>query len=206
MPDGHQRASHRSGRFGLQSQQKLDKPTGEHLTWYGKDVRLLGAGQVGNVCVERDTLLSGCGLCDGHGHTENGVGTELLLVLGAIKLVQESIDGGLVLDIDLLLDEGWGNGVVDVANSLGHTLTTPLGLVSIAELAGLVGASGCAGRDDGTVQAGLSDDVDLDGRVATRVVDGTGVDLGDSHGVDELRLHEVSFQWSGRFNCGIRGS
>jgi hypothetical protein len=161
---------------------------GESLTWNWENVGLLGASQVGDVCVERDTLLSCGGLCDGHGHTENGVRAELLLVLGAIKLVQESIDGGLVLDIDRLLDEGGRNDVVDVANGLGHTLTTPLGLVSIAELAGLVGASGRAGGDNGAVQAGLGDNVDLDGRVATRVVDGTGVDLGDSHDVDELML------------------
>ena len=32
-----------------------------------------------------------------------------------------------------------------------------------------------------TVQASLSDDVDLDGRVATRIVDVTSVNLGDRH-------------------------
>jgi hypothetical protein len=31
------------------------------------------------------------------------------------------------------------------------------------------------------VQAGLGDDIDLDGRVTARVVDGTSVDLGDRH-------------------------
>jgi len=36
--------------------------------------------------------------------------------------------------------------------------------------------------DNGTVQASLSDNVDLDGRVATRIVDGTRVDFGDGHG------------------------
>jgi len=122
------------------------------------------------VCVQRDTLLGSRGLCNGHGDTEDSVGTQLLLVLCAIELVQESIDGGLVLDVDLLLDEGWGNGVVDVGDSLGDTLTTPLGLVSIAEFAGLVRASGSAGRNDGTVQAGLSDDVNLNGWVALRVM------------------------------------
>ena len=136
------------------------------LTGYGKNVGLLGAGQVGDVCVERDALLGSGGLCDGHGDTEDGVGAELLLVLGSVELVQEGIDGGLVLDIDGLLDEGRGNGVVDVGDSLGHTLTTPLGLVAIAEFAGLVGASGGAGWDDGAVQTGLGDNVDLNGRVA----------------------------------------
>jgi hypothetical protein len=90
------------------------------------------------VCVERDTLLGSCGLCDGHGDTENGIGTQLLLVLCAIELVQEGIDSGLVLDVNLLLDESRGNGVVDVGNSLGDTLTAPLCLISIAEFAGFV--------------------------------------------------------------------
>jgi hypothetical protein len=139
--------------------------SGGCFTGYGKDVGLLGASQVGDVGVERDTLLGSCGLCDGHGDTEDGVGTQLLLVLCAIELVQEGIDGGLVLDIDLLLDEGRGDGVVDVGDSLGDTLAAPLGLVAIAKLAGLVGASGGAGRNDGTVQAGFGDDVDLDGWV-----------------------------------------
>ena len=31
------------------------------------------------------------------------------------------------------------------------------------------------------MEAGLGDDVDLDGGVTARVVDGTGVDLGDGH-------------------------
>lgn len=169
------------------------------LTGNGKDVGLLGASQVGDVSVERDTLLSGSGLCNGHGDTEDGVGTQLLLVLGAIELVQEGVDSGLVLDVDSLLDESGGNGVVHVGDSLGDTLAAPLGLVSIAEFASLVGASRGTGGDDGTVKAGLGDNVDLNGRVAllsvsevtesddgvtyTRVVDGAGVDLGDSHGV-----------------------
>jgi hypothetical protein len=143
----------------------VPKPEG-WLTGYRENVGLLGTSQVGDVCVERNTLLSGCGFCNGHGNTKNGVSTELLLVLGAIELVQESIDSGLVLDVDALLDQGRSDGVVDVANSLGDTLATPLGLVSIAEFAGLMGAGGGAGRDNGTVQAGLGDNVDLDGRVA----------------------------------------
>ena len=36
-------------------------------------------------------------------------------------------------------------------------------------------------RNDGPVQSGLGDEVDLDGGVASRVVDGAGVNLGDCH-------------------------
>ena len=130
-----------------------------------QNVRLLGAGQVGDVCVERDTLLGSRGLCDGHGDTENGVGAQLGLVLRAIELVEEIIYGGLVLDVELLLDEGGGDGVVDVADSLGDTLTIPFGLVSITEFAGLVRAGGGTRGHNGAVKAGLGDDVDLDGGV-----------------------------------------
>jgi hypothetical protein len=135
------------------------------LTGNGQNVGLLGTSQVGDVCVERDTLLGSRGLCDGHGDTEDGVGAQVGLVFGAIELVEESVYGGLVLDVELLLDEGRGNGVVDVADSLGDTLTTPLGLVSIAEFAGLVRAGGGTGGDNGAVKAGLGNDVDLDGGV-----------------------------------------
>jgi hypothetical protein len=169
------------------------EPTGN-----GQNVGLLGAGQVGDVSVERDTLLGSGGLSNGHGDTEDGVGAELGLVLGAIELVQESINGGLVLDVESLLDQSGGNLLVDVGDSLGHTLASPLGLVSIAEFAGLVRASGGTGGDDGAVKASLGDDVDLDGGVTletlagrraavramgtyTGVVDGTGVNLGDGH-------------------------
>lgn len=38
-----------------------------------------------------------------------------------------------------------------------------------------------AGGNDGTVEASLGDDVNLDGGVSTGVVDGAGEDLLDSH-------------------------
>lgn len=193
-----------------QSAQDLRAGFGGH-TGYGEDVGLLGASQVGDVCVERDTLLGSGGLCDGHGDTEDGVGAQVGLVCCAIELVEESVYGGLVLDVELLLDEGRGNGVVDVADSLGDTLATPLGLVAIAEFAGLVGAGRGTGGDNGAVEAGLGDNVDLDGGVTLaevnnkammgmarfaypRVVDGAGVDLCDGHGdcdAEEKSIGEI---------------
>jgi hypothetical protein len=87
----------------------------------GKNVGLLGAGKVADVGVERDTLLGGGGLGHSHGDAEDGVGTNLGLVGGTIELVKESINGGLVLDVKVLLDESGSNDLVDVGNSLGHT-------------------------------------------------------------------------------------
>lgn len=61
-------------------------------------------------------------------------------------------------------------------------LVDRLTLVTIAELASLVGARGGTGRHDCAVQPGFANEVDLYGRVTARVVHGTGVDLGDGHG------------------------
>lgn len=83
-------------------------------------------------------LLSGTSLGNGQRDTEDGVGAQLGLVGGAIKLDEEVINGLLVLDIDVLLDELRANDGVDVLNSLQDTLSLPLGLVSITELACLV--------------------------------------------------------------------
>ena len=71
--------------------------------------------------VEGNTLLSGTSLGNSQGDTEDSVGTELALVGGSIELVQELVDLGLVLNIDVLLDEGGANDVVDVLDGLEDT-------------------------------------------------------------------------------------
>ena len=123
----------------------------------GQNVGLLGASQVGDVSVERDTLLGGSGLSNGHGDTEDGVGTELGLVGGTVKLDHEVVNSALVLDVKVLLDEGRAENVVDVGDGLEDTLAAPLGLVAITELAGLVGTGRSTGGNDGAVETGLGD-------------------------------------------------
>ena len=49
-----------------------------------------------------------------------------------------------------------------------------------AELIKLL-TSGSTGGNNGAVEAGLSDNVDLNGGVTARVVHGTSVNLGDRH-------------------------
>lgn len=83
-------------------------------------------------------LLSSGSLGDSQTDTEDSIGTQLSLVWGSIKLDQELVDLWLVLDIDVLLDESRADDLVNVGNSLGHTLSSPLGLVSITELNSLV--------------------------------------------------------------------
>lgn len=88
--------------------------------------------------IERDALLGSSGLCNGERDTEDGVGTELALVGSAIKLNQKLVNSRLVLDVDSRLDEGGANDGIDIFDGLENTLSSPLGLVPIAELNSLV--------------------------------------------------------------------
>lgn len=83
-------------------------------------------------------LLGGGGLGNRKTDAEDGIGAQLGLVGGAVELDQELVDLWLVLDVDVLLDEGRADDLIDVGDGLGDTLSSPLGLVSIAELNGLV--------------------------------------------------------------------
>ena len=96
------------------------------LEGHGKDVGLLGTSEVGDMHVERDTLLGSGSLGDGQADTQDGVGTEVALVDGAIELVEELVNLGLVLDIDVLLDESRANGLVDVLDGLQDTYCNQL--------------------------------------------------------------------------------
>ena len=87
----------------------------------GENIGLLGTGKVGDVSVERDTLLSSTSLGNGQADTEDGVGTKVLLVSRAVELVQELVNLGLVLNIEVLLDDGRSDLLVDVGDSLGDT-------------------------------------------------------------------------------------
>ena len=94
----------------------------------GEDIGLLGSGKVGDVSVQWDALLSSTGLSNGQGDAEDGVGTEVGLVGGAIELEEELVDLGLVLDVDVLLDDGGANGLVDVLDGLEDTYTLSAGV------------------------------------------------------------------------------
>ncbi len=87
----------------------------------GKDVGLLGSSQVGDVSIERDTLLSSTSFGNGQTDTEDGVGTKVLLVGSTVELVEERVNLGLLLHIDVLLDDGRGDDFVDVLNGSQDT-------------------------------------------------------------------------------------
>lgn len=104
----------------------------------GENVRALDTGKSSNVLVEGNAVLLSTGLGNGDGDTEDGVGTELGLVGGAVKLDEEVVDGLLVSDLEARLDELGSDDVVDVGNGLGDTLAHVRLLVAIPELVSLV--------------------------------------------------------------------
>lgn len=87
----------------------------------GENIWLLSAGKVGNVGIERDTLLSSTGLGNGQGDTKDSISTEFGLVWCAVKLDEEFVNLALVLDVDVLLDDGGCDGLVDVCDGLQDT-------------------------------------------------------------------------------------
>lgn len=92
----------------------------------GEDVGLLSARKVGDVSVQRDALLGSTSLGNSQTDAEDGIGTQLGLVGGAIQLDEELVDLALVLDVNVLLDDGRSNDLVDVLNGLQDTYGTTL--------------------------------------------------------------------------------
>ena len=97
-----------------------------------KHIGLLSTSKVGDVSIERDALDSSTSLGNGQADTEDGVSTEVRLVSRSIKLFEELIDLGLVLDIKVLLDDGGGNGLIDVLDSLENTCSPSVQSASVA--------------------------------------------------------------------------
>ena len=136
-----------------------------------------------DVAVERHGQLVGGGLGDGERHAEDGVGAEAALVVGAVELDEHAVDVALVEGVEA--HEGVVDLVVDVGDGVEHALAAVAGL-AVAQLDRLERTGGGARRDDGPAGgAGLEDDLDLDGGVATGVEDLTAGDvLDDAHGTE----------------------
>lgn len=66
-------------------------------------------------------LVSGSSLGNGHGDTEDSVGTELALVLSTVELNEKVVNLLLGGDGKLRVDKGGGNDLVDVLNGLEDT-------------------------------------------------------------------------------------
>ena len=76
--------------------------------------------------VQWHALLCCGSLRDGHGDAEDSVCAELGLILCAIELVDELVDLGLVLNVQLGLNELGCDHIVHVGDGFCYTYQTPL--------------------------------------------------------------------------------
>mmetsp|Transcript_27595 Transcript_27595/g.60369 ORF Transcript_27595/g.60369 Transcript_27595/m.60369 type:complete len:366 (-) Transcript_27595:454-1551(-) len=89
----------------------------------GQD-QLAVASEISNVLIQGNTLLSSTSLGHSQRHSQDGVGTQLALVISAIKLLHLVIELLLVHWVHALQSRGDDN--VDVLNSLRYTLAQVL--------------------------------------------------------------------------------
>eukprot|EP00755_Sulcionema_specki_P025586 Sspe_Gene.15728::Locus_5487_Transcript_1_2_Confidence_0.400_Length_1424::g.15728::m.15728 len=102
-------------------------------------------GELRDVLVQRKACRSSCGLADGHGDTEDGVGTKVALVLRAIELDHELVQLLLlhhVLPLELLVELP-----LHSLHSLLHPLPHEAVLVTVPLLARLTLSRRSTARD-----------------------------------------------------------
>mmetsp|Transcript_10019 Transcript_10019/g.17957 ORF Transcript_10019/g.17957 Transcript_10019/m.17957 type:complete len:494 (+) Transcript_10019:288-1769(+) len=136
------------------------------------------AGELSEVLVEGNSLGLGAGFCCSHGDSEDGVGSKLALVGGAIKVNHLLIKLRLLAHIKAfeLLVQNRIHGF----HSLGHTLAQVAGLVAISQLTGFVDACGSARWNCcNGLQASLCEEIHFNGWVTAAVEDLTGLQLFD---------------------------
>ena len=143
----------------------------------GQDV---GVGTA-DVLVQRELRLLRCGVGNGQGDTEDGVGAELGLVRGSVELDHGEVDGALLVGLeaeDLLADD------VEHVLDGGQDALAAVAFAAVTQFDGLEGTRGGTGGDDGaTCRSGVEDHLDLNGGIAAGVEDLAGVDeLNDCHG------------------------
>ena len=100
----------------------------------------LDTGQVGDVSVQRHAFVGGAGLADGHGDAQDGVGAQVVLVVGAVQLQHHCVNVFLVDGVQVGFDQCGGNDVVDIVHGLDHSLAVPFGLVFVPQLQSLINA------------------------------------------------------------------
>ena len=128
-----------------------------------------------NVAVEGEAeLFSGC-LCNCEGNAKDRICAEVCLVMGAIQLEEEVVDGGLLKGIHV--DQLRSDVLIYMVDSLLDTLAQVARLIAITELDRFVCTRGCATWNGCTADdAALEVDIHLNGRIATGIKDLPGLD------------------------------
>ena len=134
------------------------------------------------VLEERLAGGGGGGVGGGERDAEDGVGAELLFVVGAVELDERVVDFDLIERVHAA--ERGGDGLVDAFDGLFHAFAAVAFLVVVAQLPRLVLAGGrAAGRGGPPAHTAFEGDFDFDGGVAARVEDFQGADVGDGREV-----------------------
>ena len=140
--------------------------------------------EVSQVVIQGELLGVSAGSSDCEGHSEDGVGADLLLapaplVLGAVDLLDHlAVDLALLGHVHAL--EGGVQEGVHVVDGLQAALAHESFLIFVSKLEGLVDACGGTRGDRSSEDLALGGDhVCLHGRVASAVDDLAGLDLGD---------------------------
>ena len=70
---------------------------------------------------------------DSHWDTKNGIGSQIIFVIGVVHLQHHVIDFLLVGRINISLNQCWSNDIVYIVNGFGHTLAVPLVFILVSE-------------------------------------------------------------------------
>ena len=70
---------------------------------------------------------------DSHWDTKNGIGSQIIFVIGVIHLQHHVINFLLVGRINISLNQCWSNDIVYIVNGFGHTLAVPLVFILVSE-------------------------------------------------------------------------
>ncbi len=90
--------------------------------------------------LENVTFVCSSGLADCHGNSQDGIGSQLVFVVCSVQLDHHLIDLSLVDRVNVGRDQSGSDDLVDIVDSLGHTLAMPLGLVLVPQLQSLINA------------------------------------------------------------------
>ena len=144
------------------------------------DVHHRGRQQPGadaaQVAEQRQPAVVGRGMGVGQRHAQNGVGAQVLLVLGAVELDHAVVERDLIDGVHAA--QFVGQLGVDVVDGLENPLAEILRLVAVAELQGLVDAGAGPAGDGGAAERAVGQfHVDLDGGIAAAIENLSGANV-----------------------------
>ena len=120
-----------------------------------------------HVAVERKVTLVRAGFGDRERHTQQGIGAETGFVVRAVERDERVVDQPLIEALEA--DDRLGDLPVDVRDGPLHTLAA-VAVAAVPKLDGLVGAGAGPARNRRPPPGAREElDLDLDGRVASRV-------------------------------------